>query len=100
MTQLAPTLLGLAALYGCASIVSYVLYALDKSAAIGQRRRIAERTLLLWGLCGGWPGAWLAQQTLRHKTRKLPFVLAFWFSVLLNLAALTGLMRFYFNQQG
>ena len=98
MPQLAPLLPGLAALYGCTSIISYVLYALDKSAAIGQRRRIAERTLLLWGLCGGWPGAWLAQQTLRHKTRKLPFVLLFWLSVILNLAILTGGMRFYFTR--
>ena len=100
MPQLAPLLPGLAALYGCTSIISYVLYALDKSAAIGQRRRIAERTLLLWGLCGGWPGAWLAQQTLRHKTRKLPFVLLFWLSVILNLALLVGGLHFYFTQQG
>lgn len=98
MPDLASTLTGLAALYGGASIIAYVLYALDKSAAIGQRHRIAERTLLLWGLCGGWPGAWLAQQTLRHKTRKLPFVLLFWLSVILNLAILTGGMRFYFTQ--
>lgn len=98
MPDLASALTGLAALYGGASIIAYVLYALDKSAAIGQRRRIAERTLLLWGLCGGWPGAWLAQQTLRHKTRKLPFVLLFWLSVILNLAILTGGMRFYFTR--
>jgi tryptophanyl-tRNA synthetase len=26
--------------------------------------------LLLLGLCCGWPGGWLAQQTLRHKTRQ------------------------------
>jgi len=97
MPALASTLTALAALYGGASIIAYVLYALDKSAAIGQRRRIAERTLLLWGLRGGWPGAWLAQQTLRHKTRKLPFALLFWLSVVLNLALLTGGLRFYFT---
>ncbi|MYM37773.1 DUF1294 domain-containing protein [Duganella qianjiadongensis] len=98
MPDLASLLTGLAALYGGASSITYVLYTLDKSAAIAQRRRIAERTLLLWGLCGGWPGAWLAQQTLRHKTRKLPFLLLFWLSVMLNLALLTGCMRFYFTR--
>jgi hypothetical protein len=39
---------------------------------VHQRRRIRTHLLLL-GLCGGWPGGWLAQQTLRHKTARLLF---------------------------
>jgi uncharacterized membrane protein YsdA (DUF1294 family) len=46
---------------------------------------VPERTLLLLGIIGGWPGAVLAQQTLRHKTQKVSFRRAFWATVLVNL---------------
>jgi len=42
--------------------------------------------LLLLGLFCGWPGGWLAQQTLRHKTIKTSFQIAFWCSAALNVA--------------
>jgi uncharacterized membrane protein YsdA (DUF1294 family) len=32
-------------------------------------------------LLGGWPGALLAQQCFRHKTRKVSFQLLFWMIV-------------------
>ena len=32
-------------------------------------------------LLGGWPGALLAQQMFRHKTRKLSYQLSFWLIV-------------------
>lgn len=82
------------ALYGVLSIVTVAAYGIDKSAARGHRRRISEQTLLLLGLLGGWPGALLAQQLMRHKTRKRSFRRAFWGSVVLNVAALTGLITF------
>ncbi len=66
------------------SIVSVAAYAVDKSAAQRRRRRISERSLLLIGLLGGWPGAIIAQQALRHKTRKVPFRVAFWITIVLN----------------
>ncbi|WP_147463771.1 DUF1294 domain-containing protein, partial [Pseudomonas amygdali] len=31
---------------------------------------------------GGWPGALLAQQVFRHKTRKVSFQIVFWLIVL------------------
>ncbi len=71
----------LAAVYGVASIICFTAYALDKSAAIGKRRRTPERTLLLLGLACGWPGGWLAQRWLRHKTVKPSFQVAYWASV-------------------
>lgn len=75
-------------LYLIASPVAWLLYAFDKSAAMNRRWRTQEATLLGAGLFGGWPGALLAQQQLRHKTRKLSFQVSFWFTVALNCAAL------------
>jgi uncharacterized membrane protein YsdA (DUF1294 family) len=67
--------------YLLASTVCFIVYASDKSAARRGQRRTPERTLLLLGLAGGWPGAVLAQQWLRHKTRKQPFQNLFWLTV-------------------
>lgn len=69
------------------SLVAFVAYALDKSAAVSGRWRTAEQTLHLFSLVGGWPGALVAQQLLRHKTSKQSFVVVFWVTVLLNVGA-------------
>ncbi|HAT30975.1 MAG TPA: DUF1294 domain-containing protein [Janthinobacterium sp.] len=76
-----------AALYLALSLLCFGAYALDKSAAKAGRRRTPESTLLLLGLAGGWPGAVLAQQWLRHKSSKVSFRFKFWISVALNCAA-------------
>jgi uncharacterized membrane protein YsdA (DUF1294 family)/cold shock CspA family protein len=76
------------ALYYGASLVTYGLYAWDKLAAESDGRRIRESTLHLMSLVGGWPGALLAQVLLRHKSRKLEFLIGFWFTVIVNCIAL------------
>lgn len=73
-------------LYLLASGLSYWAYAADKSAARRGRWRISENTLHLLSLAGGWPGALLAQWALRHKTSKTSFQIAFWITVVLNVA--------------
>jgi uncharacterized membrane protein YsdA (DUF1294 family)/cold shock CspA family protein len=80
-----------AGLYLVASAVCFLAYAIDKSAATAGRWRIAESTLLLLGLAGGWPGAIVAQQLLRHKTSKASFRAAFWGSVVLNAVGFVAL---------
>ncbi|MCK9685251.1 DUF1294 domain-containing protein [Scleromatobacter humisilvae] len=75
-----------ALLYLGASVLSFALYAVDKAAAIDKRDRIPESVLLWLGLAGGWPGAIVAQQVLRHKTAKWTFRLRFWLSVVANVA--------------
>ena len=77
--------LAVGAAYLVMSAVCFVSYALDKSAARRGERRTPESTLLVLGLLGGWPGAVLAQQWLRHKTVKQPFRQMFWFTVAANL---------------
>ena len=78
----------LAAWYGAASVVAFVVYGADKSAARRSGPRVSERTLLALGLVGGWPGAIVAQQVFCHKTRKRTFRRAFWTTVLLNVVIL------------
>jgi uncharacterized membrane protein YsdA (DUF1294 family) len=76
------------ALYYGASIITYGVYAWDKTAAQNADRRIPESTLHLMSLVGGWPGAMMAQVLLRHKTRKPSFLIAYWFTVIVNCIAL------------
>ncbi|NML62854.1 DUF1294 domain-containing protein [Massilia sp. RP-1-19] len=82
----------LAAFYVCASLVCFAAYALDKRAARTGRRRTPERTLLLLGLAGGWPGALVAQRWLRHKSSKRAFQIRFWFTVILHFALAASLI--------
>jgi uncharacterized membrane protein YsdA (DUF1294 family) len=74
--------------YVLASVTAFVLYRLDKSAALSGRSRTPEDTLLVVGLLGGWPGALVAQKVFHHKSRKGSFQIAFWVSVALNCAVL------------
>lgn len=80
-----------AGLYLVASVVCFLAYAADKSAAVAGRWRVSERTLIFMGLAGGWPGGILAQQVLRHKSNKAEFRAVFWASVVLNVVAFVGL---------
>lgn len=73
--------------YFIASTITFILYALDKSAAKSNRWRIEENTLHLCGLIGGWPGALLAQRLFRHKTKKTSFQIIFWITVVFNVGA-------------
>jgi uncharacterized membrane protein YsdA (DUF1294 family)/cold shock CspA family protein len=80
------------AVYFGASIVAFITYAWDKSAARNGRWRTAESTLHLLGLAGGWPGALVARHLLRHKSKKQSFVQAFWGTVVINSIALVWFM--------
>lgn len=77
--------------YLLASVACLAVYAADKRAARRRQHRVSERTLLMLGLAGGWPGALLGQRWLRHKCVKQPFLAWFWLTVALNLALLGGL---------
>ncbi|WP_369991970.1 DUF1294 domain-containing protein [Pseudomonas xanthosomatis] len=72
------------ALYPLVSLVSVMLYWQDKQQARGQGWRTPEKVLHASELLGGWPGALLAQQLFRHKTRKLSYQLVFWGIVLVH----------------
>ncbi len=67
--------------YVTASVVAFGLYWYDKQQARTGQWRTPEKVLHGVELLGGWPGAFVAQQVLRHKTRKVPFQVVFWLIV-------------------
>ncbi|GED41084.1 DUF1294 domain-containing protein [Cobetia marina] len=73
------------------SLVTYLAYRIDKQAATSGEWRVPEGKLHLMELLCGWPGALIAQQSLRHKTRKTSYRLVFWGVVLINIAAVSWL---------
>lgn len=70
------------------SALSYVYYQRDKRAADEDEDRVPENNLHVLALLGGWPGALIAQRTLRHKLRKPAFMKLFWLTVIGNLILL------------
>jgi len=78
-------------LYFVISCITFIAYAIDKSAAKKGLWRTPESTLHLLALIGGWPGAYLAQNILRHKSIKKPFRRVFWLTVVINVSGLVWL---------
>lgn len=72
------------ALYLLMSLLALFLYWRDKRQARAGGWRTPEKVLHGVELLGGWPGALIAQQVWRHKTRKVSFQLVFWLIVLLH----------------
>ncbi|MCA9394446.1 MAG: DUF1294 domain-containing protein [Candidatus Omnitrophica bacterium] len=75
------------------NIIAIVLYGLDKWQARRHGARIAEWHLLAVAAAGGTPGAWCGQQIFRHKTRKKPFLAAFWGIVAVQAVILVWIWR-------
>lgn len=55
------------------NFLAYAAMAFDKARAENRLQRIPESTLLYLAFIGGSIGTVIAQQTIRHKTRKEPF---------------------------
>ena len=72
------------------NLITFVVYAIDKSAAQTGQWRTRESNLHLLSLAGGWPGAWYAQQWLRHKSSKVAFRRVYGATVALHCAALAA----------
>ena len=66
------------------SLVAFAAFGLDKRRAGRNGPRIAEGTLHLLSLAGGWPGALIAGRLFRHKTLKASFRILFTLIVLLH----------------
>jgi uncharacterized membrane protein YsdA (DUF1294 family)/cold shock CspA family protein len=64
------------------SLVTYAAYASDKRRAQTDAWRIPEVYLHGLEIVGGWPGAWMAQRRLRHKSSKLSYQIKFWLIII------------------
>ena len=83
------------ATYITLSMLAFVAYAIDKAAACKGGWRISENTLHLLDFLGGWPGGWIAQKFLRHKSSKQPFQRLYWVTVAWHCCALAWLLSPY-----
>jgi uncharacterized membrane protein YsdA (DUF1294 family) len=79
------------------SVVCFAAYGFDKRRAIDGGRRVPERTLHILAFLGGWPGALLGQRQFRHKTKKLAFLVVFWFVVALHVAIVGSAAYVFFG---
>jgi uncharacterized membrane protein YsdA (DUF1294 family) len=70
------------------SIISYLTYRNDKRAAEQRGWRTPENCLHVLSLFGGWPGAMIAQNHLRHKSSKPGFRTVFYITIFLNIATI------------
>ena len=70
-----------------ASVVLFFLMGYDKRQAKREGRRVAEKTLFAWAICGGAVGGWLGMARFRHKTKHWYFKLGFPLLALLQIAA-------------
>ncbi|MEZ8223022.1 DUF1294 domain-containing protein [Vibrio splendidus] len=73
--------------YLVVGLMTFFVYAKDKRAAINGNWRVPEKTLHIFSVAGGWLGALIAQEKLRHKTQKQPFRSIYWLTVVINVAA-------------
>jgi len=80
-------------IYAFLSLLAFAAYARDKAAARDNTWRTPENSLHAIAIFGGWPGALVAQDVLRHKSSKPAFQWMFWFTVLVNCAVMLWLLR-------
>ncbi|MEL0640789.1 DUF1294 domain-containing protein [Pseudoalteromonas aliena] len=77
------------------SAITFLMYAWDKRQAKQSTHkkvnRTPEKTLQLLSLFGGWPGALIAQQWLRHKSQKRRFIVALWLCIVVNVVGILSL---------
>ena len=70
--------------YAGLSRITFILYADDKYRAEHGKWRTSEVVLHSFELMGGWLGGFIAQQKLRHKSRKNSYQIVFWTVVIIH----------------
>jgi uncharacterized membrane protein YsdA (DUF1294 family) len=68
------------------NILTFLLYWIDKRKAIKNKRRISEKRLHTFELLGGTLGAFAAQRLVRHKNKKVSFLIVFYLIVVMQVS--------------
>lgn len=80
------------------SPIEIFLYWRDKRAAVKEKRRTPESTLLTVAALGGWPGAVIAARLFRHKTKKMTYRLQLGTVMTAHLVAVLVVLYFHLNR--
>jgi uncharacterized membrane protein YsdA (DUF1294 family) len=70
---------------GILSVITCILYGIDKLQAKSGGRRIPEAALHIISLAGGFAGGWAGRVVFRHKTQKGFFTFILILSTVLHL---------------
>ena len=79
-------------LFIAVNAVNFCLYGIDKRKAIKEKRRISEKTLLLWGVVAPFGGL-IGMRCFRHKTKKFYFYLVNILMCVVQIAAVFALIN-------
>jgi uncharacterized membrane protein YsdA (DUF1294 family)/cold shock CspA family protein len=71
-------------IYSLMSVITTVLYKVDKNRAQQNAWRISETSLHIAEFLGGWPGALVSQYNFRHKNAKFSYQFVFWVIVFVH----------------
>lgn len=74
--------------YFIISLLTLVIYGIDKFLAKAEWTRVPERWFHTLALIGGFPGAWVGMQLFHHKTNNPKFRWVMLAALLLHTAAL------------
>lgn len=78
----------------CINLTTFIAYGVDKRAARRGAWRVPEKDLHLLEFLGGWIGAWIGQKFFHHKTAKKSFQNVYKLMIVLEFAAIYGLLKF------
>lgn len=67
------------------SIITFIMFYIDKKKAINNKRRIKESTLLFLSFIGGAIGAYFSRILYRHKTKKIYFSIIIYTFILIHI---------------
>lgn len=81
-------------IFSIISLVTFILYGIDKRRAVKGAWRIPERVLLFFSLLGGGIGGALRMRIFRHKTKHWYFVFLNIVGVIIQIAAVVLLCKF------
>lgn len=73
------------------SLITFIVYAYDKTKAHHNAWRVSEQTLHLLAFFGGWPGALITQRLIRHKNKKTSFQTTTWLIIFFHMAIWAGI---------